>query len=97
MSGDIEEIVKVGERGTITIPAAVRKMAGISTGDVLRVAMSPETGTVTLTPQITIDRDQAWYWTPKWQKGEREADEDIAAGRASEMKADSMREESKNW
>lgn len=24
--------------------------------------------------------DQAWFWTPEWQAGEREADEDIAAG-----------------
>ena len=24
---------------------------------------------------------QAWFWTPEWQQMEREADEDIAAGR----------------
>ncbi len=24
--------------------------------------------------------DQAWYWTPAWQAGEREADAEIAAG-----------------
>jgi hypothetical protein len=24
--------------------------------------------------------DQAWFWTPGWQAGEREADEAIAAG-----------------
>jgi hypothetical protein len=27
--------------------------------------------------------DQAWFWTPEWQAGEREADEDIAAGRTT--------------
>jgi hypothetical protein len=26
---------------------------------------------------------QAWFWTPEWQDGEREADEDLAAGRAT--------------
>jgi len=33
--------------------------------------------------QITIEPvdDEAWYWTPEWQAAEREADEDIAAGR----------------
>lgn len=25
--------------------------------------------------------EQAWYWTREWQEGEREADEDIDAGR----------------
>ncbi len=24
---------------------------------------------------------QAWFWTPEWQEGEREADEDIASDR----------------
>jgi antitoxin PrlF len=24
--------------------------------------------------------DQAWFWTPEWQAGERETDEDIKAG-----------------
>ena len=27
-----------------------------------------------------IDADQACFWTPEWQRGEREADADIAAG-----------------
>ena len=24
--------------------------------------------------------DQAWFWTPEWQAGEREADEELARG-----------------
>ena len=27
------------------------------------------------------DPDQAWYWTDTWQAKEREADEDLRAGR----------------
>lgn len=29
----------------------------------------------------SIEPDQAWYWSSSWQAGEREASEDIAAGR----------------
>jgi hypothetical protein len=29
-----------------------------------------------------IDKSQAYFWTKKWQEGEREADADIKAGRA---------------
>ncbi|OAT87036.1 hypothetical protein [Desulfotomaculum copahuensis] len=25
--------------------------------------------------------DQSWFWTPEWQAAEKEADDDIAAGR----------------
>jgi len=31
--------------------------------------------------QKVIPRDEAWYWTERWQEGERQADADIAAGR----------------
>ena len=27
-----------------------------------------------------VDPDQAWFWTPEWQAGERKADAEIAAG-----------------
>jgi len=30
-----------------------------------------------------IAEEQKWWWTEAWQKGEREAEEDIEAGRAS--------------
>lgn len=26
------------------------------------------------------DPDQAWFWTPAWQAGERQADEDLRTG-----------------
>jgi hypothetical protein len=28
-----------------------------------------------------IDPEQAWFWTREWQEKEREADDDLAAGR----------------
>ena len=35
-----------------------------------------------------IDPDQAWFWTPEWQAGEREADAHIAAGRGTRYHSD---------
>ena len=32
-------------------------------------------------PKKLVDKSQAYFWTRKWQEGEREADEDIKAGR----------------
>jgi hypothetical protein len=34
------------------------------------------------------DPSQAWFWTPEWQAKEREADEDIAAGRSERFESD---------
>jgi len=30
-------------------------------------------------------KDQLWFWTPEWQRKEREADKDIAQGRLKEF------------
>jgi len=33
-----------------------------------------------------IPADQAWFWTPEWQAGEKKADADLAAGRVKTFK-----------
>lgn len=38
--------------------------------------------------QGRIDPDQWWFWTPEWQQKEREADEDLAAGRTTRYDSD---------
>jgi len=35
-----------------------------------------------------IDPDQAWFWTREWQTREREADDDLAAGRVTSYESD---------
>ena len=35
-----------------------------------------------------IDPEQAWFWTGEWQRREREADEDLVAGRVVRYEGD---------
>jgi hypothetical protein len=35
-----------------------------------------------------VDPDQAWFWTPEWQRKEREAEADKAAGNADRYASD---------
>ncbi len=69
----------VRSKGQITIPREVREAAHLEEGDPVEVEMTPEG--ILLRPQKVIDATQAWFWTPEWQAGEREADADLAAGR----------------
>lgn len=39
-------------------------------------------------PCKAIDATQAWFWKSDWQAGEREASEDIAAGRVASFASD---------
>jgi AbrB family looped-hinge helix DNA binding protein len=67
------------ERGQLTIPAEIREAIELKAGDILEFEIVD--GRIVITPKIVIDPDQAWFWTKRWQKMEREADADFAAGR----------------
>ena len=71
-------LTKVTRNGQITLPASIRRAAGIEEGDLVAVAI--ENGTITLVAKRLIDKTQAYFWTESWQQGEREASDDIAAG-----------------
>ena len=71
--------VKIRQRGTITLQRELRK--GLDEDTVLDVVRRAD-GVIELRPQQLIDVSQAWFWTERWQRMEREADEDIAAGRS---------------
>lgn len=67
------------EKGQVTVPAAVRAALDIEPGDEL--AFRIVDGVAILSAGRVVPKSQAWYWTPEWQAGEREASEDLAAGR----------------
>jgi AbrB family looped-hinge helix DNA binding protein len=66
-------------KGQLTLPEEIRAAAHLEEGDLLEAELT-EDG-ILLRPQKVIDATQAWFWTPEWQAGEREADADLAAGR----------------
>jgi len=70
---------KVTRHGQITLPAPVRKSLGIEEGDLVEIEVIDEKAV--LVPKRLIDKNQAYFWTKGWQEGEKEADEDIKAGR----------------
>lgn len=72
-------LTKVTRNGQITLPAAVRRAAGIEEGDL--VAVTIEGDTITLVPKRLVDKSQAYFWSDNWQQAERQASEDIAQGR----------------
>jgi antitoxin PrlF len=66
-------------KGQLTLPEEIRAAAHLEEGDLLEAELT-EDG-ILLRPQKVIDATQAWFWTPEWQAGEREAEADLAAGR----------------
>ena len=72
-------LVKVTRSGQITIPVAIRQALDIREGDYVEVDLADDR--IILTPKQVVDKSQAYFWTAEWQAAEREADEDIRAGR----------------
>ena len=70
---------KVTRHGQVTLPASVRKELGVEEGDLVEIEVVDDRAV--LTPKKLVDKSQAYFWTKKWQEGEREADDDIKAGR----------------
>ena len=66
-------------KGQLTLPEEIRAAARLEEGDLLEAEITEEG--ILLRPQKVIDATQAWFWTPEWQAGEREADADLSAGR----------------
>ena len=77
---------RVRARGQVTIPRDIRERARLEEGDPVDVEVVPEG--ILLKPQKLIDATQAWFWTPAWQAGEREASLDIAEGRLKVFETD---------
>jgi AbrB family looped-hinge helix DNA binding protein len=73
------ELVQVRKKAQVTLPQSVRRALNIEEGDFLDVRV--QDGEIVLRVKKLVDKEQAWFWTRRWQEGEREAEEDIRAGR----------------
>lgn len=75
----MSELVQVRKKAQVTLPQSIRRALNIEEGDFLDASVKGSE--IVLRVKKLVDKDQAWFWTKRWQEGEREADEDIRAGR----------------
>jgi hypothetical protein len=68
-------------RGTLALPPDVRKRHHLDRPGAQVKLVEREDGVIELLPVVPVAADQAWFWTDRWQKMEREVDEHVAAGR----------------
>ena len=73
--------VSVQKRGTVTIPPELRRRYHLDAPGAQLELTEREDGVIEMRPKVAIPAHQTWFWTDRWQQMEREADDDIAAGR----------------
>lgn len=76
-------LLAVQSRGTVALPATLRRRLQLDRADAQIRLIEHEDGRVELVPVVAVPADQAWFWTDRWQAMEREADADIRAGRVT--------------
>ena len=79
-------VITIGEGGMLRIPEDLLEQAHLRDGVPVSLRISDE-GEIVIQSEER-DPDQWWFWTEEWQKGEREADEDKAAGRTKVFYSD---------
>ncbi len=70
--------IQIRTRNQITIPEKVLRELGLKPGDDLLVEIND--GRLTLIPAVSIPRDEAYLFTPEWQKMLRQAEKELAEG-----------------
>ena len=74
-----QTFVTVQSRGVIAIPTAIRRHFGLDQPGA-QVEVIERDGEIVLRPHVATPADQAWFWTERWQRLEREADEAVVNG-----------------
>ena len=72
--------------GQITLPAELRRQASASEGDVF-LAEVRDSDEIVLRRKKLVDASQSYFWTDEWQRGEREAQQDIGHGRTMRFRS----------
>lgn len=73
--------VSVQGRGTVAIPAELRKRYGLDRPGAQFEISERTDGVLEFRPMAAVPASEAWYWTPDFQAGERQVEDDLAAGR----------------
>jgi len=76
-------LLTLRKNAQITLPSGIRKAVHLQDGDVLDCEIHD--GQIVLTPKKLIDKRDAWFWSPDWQKAEAEAQSDIDSGNVEEF------------
>ena len=75
---------KIGQNYQIALPKAIVKVLRLHVNEYLDIQV--QGNKIVLEPQVLIPKDQAYFYTPEWQKEEAEAEKDLQKNRVTRTK-----------
>ncbi|MDV2989070.1 MAG: AbrB/MazE/SpoVT family DNA-binding domain-containing protein [Dehalogenimonas sp.] len=79
----MSELIQIRKKAQLTLPLSIRRQLNIEDGDVVDVRV--QDGEIILKLKKLVDKDQAWFWSRRWQQGEAGVEADVTAGRVHEF------------
>lgn len=75
--------IAIQQRGVLTLPAELRKRHRLDEPGAQVRVVERDDGVIELHAELPVPAEQVWFWSERWQRMEREADEDVASGRVA--------------
>ncbi len=79
-------VLTLRRNGQLTLPAEIRRRVKATEGD-LFLAEVRDSDEIVLRRKSLVDASQAYFWTEEWQRGEREATEEMKQGRVKRFRS----------
>lgn|ERR1022692_1042527 len=79
--GNYRGYAAIQGRGTVALPAELRRKYRLDEPGAQLEVVERSDGVIELRPTLPVPLDEMWFWTRGHQAAEREAEEDLAAGR----------------
>lgn len=70
-------------RGVLTLPADLRRRMGLEQEGAQIEVTERADGVVELRAAVPVPASERWFWSARWQEGERAVDDHVAAGRVA--------------
>ncbi|UNC92148.1 AbrB/MazE/SpoVT family DNA-binding domain-containing protein [Candidatus Contubernalis alkaliaceticus] len=68
-------LTEIRSRSQITIPVEIIKKLDLKKGDTLEIKVDGDQ--IILRPVVTVPKEQAFFWTNKWQQEEKQVEKEI--------------------
>lgn len=74
------QFITVQRRGLLALPKEMRARFGLDRPGAQVEVVERDDGVIELHPLVAVPAEQAWFWTERWQRMEREVDEHVDQG-----------------
>ena len=71
-------IVKIARHYQVVIPREIRERSNLKEGDF--VSFEEKDGEIVMIPVSVVKKDQAYFWSDKWQRKIKESESEIKKG-----------------